>query len=43
MSATILDTLSVNKTGNLIRMAFGAVMGVIVTAGLFWLDRKSVV
>ena len=36
MSATILDTLSVNKTGNLIRMAFGVVMGVIVTAALFW-------
>ena len=36
MSATILDTLSVNKSGNLIRMAIGAVMGVIVTAALFW-------
>ena len=36
MSATILDTLSVSKTGELIRMAFGAVMGVIVTAALFW-------
>ena len=36
MSATILDTLSVSKTGNLIRMAIGVVMGVIVTAALFW-------
>ena len=36
MPATILETLSVNKTGNLLRMLFGLAIGVIVTAALFW-------
>ena len=36
MSATILETLSVNKTGNAVRMVFGIVIGVVVTAALFW-------
>ena len=36
MSATILETLSVNKTGNLLRMLFGLAIGVVVTAALFW-------
>ena len=36
MSATILETLSVSKTGNFVRIMFGIVIGVIVTAALFW-------
>ena len=36
MSATILDTLSVSKTGNFVRMVFGIAIGVVVTAALFW-------
>jgi protein TonB len=36
MSATILDTLSVSKSGNAVRMLFGIVIGVVVTAALFW-------
>jgi protein TonB len=36
MPATILETLSVNKTGNLLRMLFGLAIGVVVTAALFW-------
>ena len=36
MSATILETLSVSKTGNAVRMVFGIVIGVVVTAALFW-------
>jgi len=36
MSATILETLSVSKTGNFVRIVFGIVIGVIVTAALFW-------
>ena len=36
MSATINDTLSVNKTTYAFRMVIGAVLGVVITAGLFW-------
>jgi len=36
MSATILETLSVNKTGNIVRMLLGIMIGMMVTAGLFW-------
>ena len=36
MSATILETLSVSKSGNYIRMALGVMLGVVITAGLFW-------
>jgi protein TonB len=36
MSATILETLTVSKTGNFIRMLFGILIGAIVTAALFW-------
>jgi len=36
MAATILDALSVNRTGNYIRLVIGAILGVAVTAGLFW-------
>ena len=37
MSATILDTLSLNKTGDAIRLAIGLAFGLAVTAGLFWM------
>ena len=36
MSATILDTLSVSKAGEAIRLVLGIVFGVVVTAALFW-------
>jgi protein TonB len=36
MSATIIETLSVDKTGNIIRMVFGLVLATVVTAALFW-------
>ena len=37
MSAIILDSLSLNKTGNIIRLAIGVALGLAVTAGLFWM------
>jgi protein TonB len=37
MSATILQALSLNKTGNTVRLAIGAALGLAVTAGLFWM------
>jgi protein TonB len=37
MSAIILDSLSLNKTGNIVRLAIGVVLGLAVTAGLFWM------
>jgi protein TonB len=36
MSATILETLSISKTGNAVRMLIGIALGVVVTAALFW-------
>lgn len=36
MSLTINETLSVNKATYVFRMVFGIVLGVIITAGLFW-------
>jgi protein TonB len=36
MSATISDTLSIQKTGNLVRLSIGIVLGLVVTAALFW-------
>ena len=43
MSATILETLSLNKSGHVIRMAFGVALGVVVTAGLFWFMQYLIV
>ena len=37
MTATINDTLSVNKTTYAVRIAIGALLGLVITAGLFWL------
>jgi protein TonB len=36
MSATISDTLSIQKTGNYVRLFIGIVLGLVVTAALFW-------
>jgi protein TonB len=36
MTATITDTLSVQKTGGVVRIVIGIVLGLIVTAALFW-------
>ena len=36
MSATISETLSLNKTGNFVRLSIGILIGVVVTAALFW-------
>jgi protein TonB len=43
MSATINETLSAGQTGNLIRLAFGVILGVVVTAGLFWFMQYLIV
>jgi len=37
MSATILETLSLNKTGDIVRLFIGLTIGLAVTAGLFWM------
>ena len=37
MSATILESLSTNQSGNIVRLATGIVLGLVVTAGLFWM------
>jgi protein TonB len=37
MSATILETLSLNKTGDIVRLVIGLTIGLAVTAGLFWM------
>jgi len=36
MSATILETLSVDKTGSIVRLVIGVLIGLVVTAALFW-------
>jgi protein TonB len=36
MSATILDTLTLPKGGNVVRLVIGVVLGLAVTAALFW-------
>ncbi len=43
MSATILQTLSLNKAGDYIRLVFGVVLGLAVTAGLFWTMQYLIV
>jgi protein TonB len=43
MSATILETLHLNRTGHIVRMAFGVVLGVVITAGLFWFMQYLIV
>jgi protein TonB len=37
MSATILDSLSLDQRGNVVRLVTGVVLGLVVTAGLFWM------
>jgi protein TonB len=36
MSATIIETLHVDKGGSIFRMVIGIVLGVVITAALFW-------
>ena len=36
MSATISETLTLNKSGNIVRLSIGILIGVVVTAALFW-------
>ena len=36
MSAQIIDILAVEKTGSIFRLALGVVLGLAITAGLFW-------
>ena len=36
MTATISETLSVHQSGNIVRLAIGVAVGVVVTAALFW-------
>ncbi len=43
MSATILDSLTLNKTGNIIRLTIGLALGLAVTAGLFWMMQYLIV
>lgn len=43
MSATILDTLALKKSGDIIRMVVGITLGLAVTAGLFWTMQYLIV
>lgn len=36
MSATITETLAVQKTGSIVRLVIGIILGLVVTAALFW-------
>ncbi len=36
MAATILESLTLNKSGDFVRLAFGAIIAIAITAGLFW-------
>lgn len=37
MSATILDSLTLNQSGNIVRLVTGVILGLAITAGLFWM------
>lgn len=37
MSATILESLTLNQSGNIVRLTIGVILGLAVTAGLFWM------
>ncbi|HKJ16629.1 MAG TPA: energy transducer TonB [Xanthomonadales bacterium] len=43
MAATIDQTLSVSQTAMYVRMAFGLVFGLAITAGLFWMMQYMIV
>jgi protein TonB len=43
MSATILESLTLKKTGDIIRLAIGLTIGLAVTAGLFWMMQYLIV
>ncbi len=43
MSATIIESLTVNKAGHLVRLGLGLTLGLAVTAGLFWFMQYLIV
>ncbi len=43
MSATILESLSLNKSGEIVRLVIGLTLGLAVTAGLFWMMQYLIV
>ncbi len=43
MSATILESLSLNKSGDVLRLVIGLTLGLAVTAGLFWMMQYLIV
>ena len=43
MSATVLESLSLKKTGDIVRLAIGMTIGLAVTAGLFWMMQYLIV
>ena len=43
MSATILESLTLRKTGDAIRLVIGLAIGLAVTAGLFWMMQYLIV
>ncbi|MBT8049434.1 MAG: energy transducer TonB [Xanthomonadales bacterium] len=43
MSATILETLHLNRTGHFVRIGVGVVLGVVITAALFWFMQYLIV
>jgi protein TonB len=43
MSATISETLTTQKSGSVVRLVFGILLGVVITAGLFWFMQYLIV
>ncbi|MBT8058613.1 MAG: energy transducer TonB [Xanthomonadales bacterium] len=43
MSATISETLTTQKSGSVVRLVSGILLGVVITAGLFWFMQYLIV
>jgi len=43
MSATIAEVLSTQKAGSVVRLVIGVILGLVVTAGLFWTMQYLIV
>jgi protein TonB len=43
MSATINETLTLNRAGDLVRLVIGVMLALAVTAGLFWTMQYLIV
>lgn len=43
MSTTVLESLSLDRTGNIVRLTIGLAIGLAVTAGLFWTMQYLIV